>query len=165
MKKTVFLIFFFISANYLFCQDAEVVFGIRFAHSIGNSSQNEMAEIGSFIQTGIKIGSEDVFFSLLSDFRFFGLPQITGGLITGFNFPIHSWLLSFNIGGGFSNPKFTTLFDGGLYQPYIRGMLLSGKDNGWFVLSIGIFFDYYFDSKELYDHNFRTGLLLSVGNI
>jgi hypothetical protein len=165
MKRTVFLIFFFISANYLFGQEVEAGFGIRFANSIGNSSQNEMADIGSFIQTGIKIGSEDVFFSLLSDFRFFGFPQVTGGLITGINFPVDSFLLSFSAGGGFSNPKFTTIFDSDSCQPYIRGMFFGGKDNGWFVLSIGIFFDYYFDSKELYDHNFRTGLLLSVGNM
>jgi hypothetical protein len=161
MKRTVFLVFFFISTNYLFSQGW---FGVRFSNSIGNSSQNEMAEIGSFVQSGIKIGSEDVFFSLLGDFRLFGYPQITGGLIAGINFPVNTLLVSFGIGGGFSNPKFTTIFDGELYQPYVRAIFLSGiKDN--FVISFGAFFDYYFDSQNLYYHNFRTGLLLSVGNM
>ena len=124
-----------------------------------------MAEVGLYLQPGIKNRFQNFSFSILSDFRLFGFPQITAGLITGFTFG-HVLSLSFNIGGGFSNPKFTSIANGGLYQPYFRGMFSVGIINkedppGLFFTA---FYDYYFDYKDLYDHNFRAGIGLSIGN-
>ena len=162
MKRMFFFCILIVSANFLF---SDTGIGFRFTGSVGNSSQKEMAEIGVFLQPGITIGSKVITFSLLGDLRLFGYPQITVGLITGFTLG-NDISFSLNIGGGFSNPKFTAVFNGDLYQPYIRGMSSAGIFvDTYLLISLGVFFDYYFDSRDLYDHNFRTGICLSFGNV
>jgi hypothetical protein len=69
-----------------------------------------LGEVGTGFQLGVKFGEEEhVIFRILVDIRFFGIPQITCGLITGINFKLRGIYIEIDAGGGFANSKFTTL--------------------------------------------------------
>jgi hypothetical protein len=44
-------------------------------------------------------------------------------------------------------------------------MFSAGVKGDRVLVSLGAFFNYYFDSKNLYDVDFRTELVLSLGNM
>jgi hypothetical protein len=163
-KMTIYFIvvFFIVLTGKIF---ADFGPGLRIINYVGNSTESELGEVGAGFQFGVKFGKkEEIVFPILVDIRYFGIPQITCGLITGVNFKLGELYIGIDAGGGFANSKFTTLFSKNTWIPYVRGMLSGGIDLNGMPVSLGLYYDHYFDSsaQELFDLPFRTGVFFSI---
>jgi hypothetical protein len=162
MKIYFIVVFFIVLTGKIF---ADFGPGMRIISYVGNSTESELGEVGTGLQFGVTFGEkEEIIFPILADIRFFGVPQITCGLITGINFKVEELYFGIDAGGGFANSKFTTLFTKDTWAPYVRGMLSGGIDLDGIPVFLGLYYDHYFDSstKELFDLPFRIGVFFSI---